>query len=415
MAMYYPRTKVFKEATMAGPGAYLFGDEERKEVMDVLESGYLSRYGSESDPRFKQKVVTLEREFAQKIGVRHALATNGGTSSLMAALVALGVSRGDEVIVPGYTFVASISAIIAIGGTPILAEIDESLTIDPADIERKITKRTKAIVPVHMLGNPSDMDRIMSVARAAKIPVLEDACQSLGASYKGKMTGAIGAVNAFSLNINKTITTGDAGMVTTDDDELYERAFGYHDQGHKPLRTGLEIGKRSLVGINLRINELTGAVGLAQLRKMDTIVALLRAKKRRFKNAISAGGIRNMGFRRINDPGEIATMLTLLFPDEATTRKVAAALGTKTVVDSGWHVYNNMEQILNWQDDSGRKPATAHSLKQTDAVLARAINLSVGVVDAGIGASFGITVLSTDEEIDRKAEDFVKRVKPIAG
>jgi dTDP-4-amino-4,6-dideoxygalactose transaminase len=400
---------------MAGPGAYLFGDEERKEVMDVLESGYLSRYGSESDPRFKQKVVTLEREFAKKIGVRHALATNGGTSSLMAALVALGVSRGDEVIVPGYTFVASISAIIAVGGTPILAEIDESLTIDPADIERKINKKTKAIVPVHMLGNPSDMDRVMALARAAKIPVLEDACQSLGASYKGKMTGAIGAVNAFSLNINKTITAGDAGLVTTDDDELYERAFGFHDQGHKPLRTGLEIGKRSLVGINLRINELTGAVALAQLRKMDMILGLLRAKKRRFKDAIAAGGIRNMSFRKINDPGEIATMLSLLFADEATTRKVAAALNTKTVADSGWHVYNHMEQILTWQDENGRRPNAAHSLKQTDAVLARAVNLSVGVVDPGIGASFGINVLSTDEEIDRKADEFVKKVKPIAG
>ncbi|MGA2378480.1 MAG: aminotransferase class I/II-fold pyridoxal phosphate-dependent enzyme, partial [Spirochaetia bacterium] len=184
---------------MPGSGAYLFGDEERKEVLDVLETGYLSRYGQESDPRFKHKVVTLEQEFAKKIGVKHALATNGGTSSLMAALVALGVGRGDEVIVPGYTFVASISAVIAVGGTPILAEVDESLTLDPSDIEQRISRRTKAIVPVHMLGNPSDIDAIMAVARKHKIPVLEDACQSLGASYKGKMTGAWGAINAFSL------------------------------------------------------------------------------------------------------------------------------------------------------------------------------------------------------------------------
>jgi dTDP-4-amino-4,6-dideoxygalactose transaminase len=400
---------------MAGPGAYLFGDEERKEVLDVLESGYLSRYGREDDPRFKQKVVTLEREFAARMGVRHALATNGGTSSIMAALVALGVGRGDEVIVPGYTFVASISAIIAVGGTPVLAEVDESLTIDPADIERRITRHTKAIVPVHMLGNPSDLDRIMAISRSRKIPVLEDACQSLGATYKGRMTGSFGAINAFSLNINKTITAGDAGMVTTDDDMLYERAFGFHDQGHKPLRTGLEIGARSLVGINLRINELTGAVALAQLRKLDRILALLRDKKRKFKEAIVAGGIRGMAFRRINDPGEIATMLTLLFPDEKTTRAVATALGTKTVSDSGWHVYNNMEQILSWEDPNGKKPNRAHMLKQTDTVLSRAINLSVGVVDPGIGASFGITVLSSDDEIARKAEEFVKKVKPVTG
>jgi dTDP-4-amino-4,6-dideoxygalactose transaminase len=400
---------------MPGPGAYLFGDEERKEVADVLETGYLSRYGREDDPRFKRKVVTLEREFAEKINVKHALATNGGTGSLMAALVALGVSRGDEVIVPGYTFVASISAVIAVGGTPILAEIDESLTIDPSDIERRITPRTKAIMPVHMLGNPSNLDRVMSIAAAHDIPVIEDACQSLGASYRGRMTGSFGAINAFSLNINKTITAGDAGMVTTDSDELYERAFGFHDQGHKPLRMGLEIGTRSLVGINLRINELTGAVALAQLRKIDTILALLRKKKRALKEAIAAGGIRNMSYRRINDPGEIATILTVLFPDEATTRKAAAALGVRTVADSGWHVYNHMEQILAWQDAQGRRPNRKNMLTQTDAILSRAINLSVGVVDPGIGASFGITVLSSEEEIARKAEEFVRKVKPIVG
>jgi len=400
---------------MAGPGAYLFGDEERKEVMDVLESGYLSRYGREDDPRFKHKVVTLEQEFARKMGVKHALATNGGTSSLMAALVALGIQRGDEVIVPGYTFVASISAVIAVGGTPILAEVDASLTLDPADIEQRITKRTKVIIPVHMLGNPSDIDAIMAIAKKHKIPVLEDACQSLGASYKGRMTGSYGAINAFSLNINKTITTGDAGMVTSDSDELYERAFGYHDQGHKPLRMGLEIGARSMVGINLRINELTGAVGLAQLRKLDKIVGMLRDKKKKFKAAIEAGGIRNMGYRKINDVGEIATMLTVLFPDEAATRKVATALNVKTVADSGWHVYNHMEQILSWEDEKGRRPNRKGMLGKTDAILSRAVNVSVGVVDPGIGANFGITVLSTDEEIARKAEEFVKKVKPIVG
>ena len=360
-------------------------------------------------------MVTLEQEFAKKIGVKHALATNGGTSSLMAALVALGVGRGDEVIVPGYTFVASISAIIAVGGTPILAEIDESLTLDPSDIEGRMSPRTRAIMPVHMLGNPSDLDGIMKVAAKHKVAVLEDACQSLGASYKGRMTGSFGAVNAFSLNINKTITTGDAGMLTTDSDELYERAFGYHDQGHKPLRMGLEIGARSLVGINLRINELTGAVGLAQLRKVDRILGLLREKKRKFKEAIGAGGIGNMSYRRINDPGEIATMLTVFFADAAATRKVAEALGVKAVADSGWHVYNNMEQILAWQDEKGRRPSSKHMLERTDAILSRAINLSVGVVDAGIGASFGITVLSSDDEIARKAEQFVKKVKPIVG
>ncbi len=400
---------------MAGPGAFMIGEDERREVEEVLESGHLSRYGKEDDPRFKRKVLTLEREFAKRMGVKYALATNGGTSSIMCALVALGVGRGTEVVVPGYTFVASISAVIAVGGTPILAEIDESLNLDPADIENRLSAKTRAVMPVHMLGNPCDMDRILAVCGKHSIPVAEDACQAVGASYKSRMTGTFGAINAYSLNINKTITTGDGGMVVTDDQDLYERAFGFHDQGHKPLRSGLEIGNRSLVGINLRINELTGAFGLAQLRKLDTIVALLREKKRKFKDAIRAGGIRNMKYRTINDPGECCTMLTVMFEDQKVADRVAKALGSKTVAESGWHVYNNMEQILSWADENGRRPNAKNMLKKTDAILGRSVNLSVGVVDPGIGASFGINILSSDDEIARKAEEFVRTVKPIAG
>ncbi len=177
---------------MPGPGSFLVGEEERRHVAEVMETGYLSRYGSESDPRFKHKVVTLERLFAERSGVRHALAVNGGTGAIMASLVALGVGPGVEVLVPGYTFVASISAVLAVGGTPILAEIDESLTMDPADLEGKITPKTRVIMPVHMLGNPSAMDAITAVARRRKLLVLEDCAQALGAAYRGKPVGTSG-------------------------------------------------------------------------------------------------------------------------------------------------------------------------------------------------------------------------------
>ncbi|GAG39613.1 unnamed protein product, partial [marine sediment metagenome] len=243
----------------------------------------------------------------------------GGTSALITSLATLGIGPGDEVIVPGYTFIASISSIIYAKAIPILAEIDESLNIDPRDIRKKITKRTKAIMPVHMLGNPCDMDSIMEIAEEFGLYVVEDSCQALGATYKGKKLGSIGDIGAFSLNIYKTITTGDGGVVVTDDDNLYERAFGFHDQGHKPYRMGLEIGHRSLIGMNLRINELTGAVALAQLRKTDNIISILRDKKRKLKNAIS--GNKKLGFRKINDEGEIATLLTLLFKDKQNCRK----------------------------------------------------------------------------------------------
>ncbi len=395
---------------MPGPGAFLIGDEERREVEEVLQSGYLSRYGKEDDPRFLKKVVTLEQQFAERIGTSYCIAVNGGTGALMASLVALNVGPGVEVLVPGYTFVASLSAIIAVGGTPILTEIDDSLTMDPGDLESKITERTRVIMPIHMLGNPCNMDKIMQVANANNLLVLEDCCQSLGASYKGKPLGSIGDIGAFSMNVNKTITSGDGGLVTTGDRHLHERAFGYHDQGHMPLRFGVEIGKRSIIGINLRMNELTGAFALGQLKKLDTILTLLTQKKEVFKRAIIDGGIKNLGFRKINDPEECHTLITVIFPNKEVSQSVAKTLHTRIVSDSDWHVYNNMEQLLSYTDNDGFRPFKRNMLPKTDDILERAINLSVGVVDSGLGAGFGINILSDEKEIHNKAEQFLEAV-----
>jgi len=407
-----------------GPGSYLFGEEERKELSEVMETGYLFRYGSEDDPNFKHKVVTFEKEFAQYTGAKYCVAVSSGTGALMCCLAALGIGPGDEVIVPGYTFIASISSIILSKAIPVLAEIDESLTIDPEDIKKKITKKTKAIMPVHMLGNPCDMDKIMDIAREHNLYVIEDCCQAAGALYKGKKVGTIGNIGAFSLNIFKTITAGDGGMAITDDYDLYERAFGFHDQGHKPNRMGVEVGNRSIVGMNMRLNELSGAVALAQVRKLDKILSILHEKKDKLKSQIS--GIPGIGFRRINDAGgECATLLTLLFIDKATADKFAEKIGVKTLAHSGWHVYNNMEQILE------KKTATkyncpyvceaygqsieysAHMLPNTDSILERAVNISVGVVDKGVGSGFGININAGDEEIKAVAERIAQVMKEI--
>jgi len=401
-----------------GPGSFLIGEEEKEEVMDVLESGHLFRYGSEDDPNFKKKVFTLEQEFSQLIGVKHAVAVNSGTSALLTCLAALGIGPGDEVIVPGYTFIASISTIIMSRAIPILAEIDESLTLDPNDVEKKITNKTKAIMPVHMLGNPCDMDAIMDIARRHDLLVIEDCAQAAGASYHGKRLGSIGNIAGYSLNVYKTVTAGDGGIVVTDNYDYYERAFAFHDQGHKPLRTGVEIGKRSIVGMDFRMNELTGACALAQVRKIDLVLSTLREKKRKLKNAIS--GIPGIKFRKINDQeGECATLLTLLFPDKAPADAFAEKVGTQTLAHSGWHVYNNMEQILQKKTYTAYPcpyecPAYGkdiqyypHMLPKTDDILDRAINISVGVVDKGLGSGFGININSSDEEIQLVADRII--------
>ncbi len=393
---------------MPGPGMFLFGDEERKELLDVMESGYLNRYGKADNPKFKQKVVTFEKEFADYCEQKYAVAVNGGTTALLTCLAALGIGLGDEVIVPGYTYIASIAAIVFANATPVLVDITDTLNIDPEDVRKKITPRTKAIIPVHMLGNQAPLDEIMAIAKEHNLYVIEDCCQACGATYKGKKVGTYGDIAAFSLNLQKTITTGDGGVVVTSDFDLYERSFGFHDQGHKPNRLNLEIGKRCFVGLNLRVNELTGAVALAQTRKLPAIIDTLRRNKKRLKDQLQ--GLPGFKFRTITDPeGEAATLMVLIFDTAELANKFCEKTNCTPIATSGWHVYSNMEQILEkkhpakWPNPDSDVQYYKGMLPHCDDLLARAVPLSIGVCDPGLGAGSGISVLSTDKEIDECA------------
>jgi len=403
---------------MPGPGMELIGEEEKKELLEVLEAGYLYRYGSSDDPRFKAKVKKLEQEVAKRVGVPYAVAVNSGTSALLVALIGLGVGPGDEVIVPGYTFIASISSIIYARAVPILAEVDRTLNLDPADVKRKITPRTKAIMAVHMLGNPARLDELKAIAEEHKLLLIEDCAQAFGARYKGRAVGSIGDAGTYSFNVYKTITAGDGGMVVTRDESAYRRFFGIHDQGHSPLRTGVEIGRRPFVGLDFRMTELSAAVLLAQLNKLDTILERLHANKQRLKQAIS--GLPGLDFREITDAaGECATLLTVFLPSEEIAQKVAKELGTRVVADSGWHVYSNMEQILDKRTPivegcpfrcplytGPEQRYWKGMLPQTDALLARAINIGIGVSDPGLGSEFGVTIRDGFDAVDARAARF---------
>jgi len=403
---------------MPGPGMEVIGEEEKKELLEVLESGYLFRYGSAEDPAFKAKVYKLEQAVAQLVGVPYAVAVNSGTTALLVALSGLGVGPGDEVIVPGYTFIASMSSIIYARAIPVLAEVDRTLNLDPADVRRKITSRTKAIMVVHMLGNPARLDELKAIADEHRLLLIEDCAQAFGAHYKGRVVGSIGDAGTYSFNIFKTITAGDGGMVVTRDEAAYRRFFGFHDQGHSPLRTGVEVGRRPFVGLDFRMTELTAAVLLAQLKKVAAIVAHLHANKQRFKQAIA--DLPGLEFREITDPeGECSTLLTVFLPTEAIARQVAQELGTRVVADSGWHVYANMEQILEKRTITPegcpftcpyyKGPEVRYwkgMLPQTDALLARAINLSIGVSDAGLGSAFGVTMRDGFEAVAARAAQF---------
>jgi dTDP-4-amino-4,6-dideoxygalactose transaminase len=386
--------------------SFRIGEEEKQEVLEVLESGYLFRYGDLSNKHFKHKVYSFEKEFAAYSGVDYALATNSGTGSLYISLLAMGINPDDEIIVPAYTFVASYSACIFSRGIPVLAEVDESLTIDPNAIEAKITPKTKAIMPVHMLGNPCDMDAIMGIARKHGLMVLEDCCQACGGTYKGKKLGSLGDMGAFSLNIYKTITAGDGGIIITKNDAFYENAFSIHDQGHSPHRTGVETGKRNILGLNFRATELTGAVALAQLRKIDRIIETLKEKKKNLKEMLS--NIEGTRFRVLNDSeGECGTFCTVIFDTHKKAAQVAYKLGTTTIDHSGWHVYSNMEHVNTYLKETGQ-PYGKGAYPKTDDILSRSINISIGVVEAGLESGFGIHIYSTDDEIRRCAEKFKK-------
>lgn len=409
---------------MPGPGMELIGEEEIQEVLEVLKSGYLYRYnvapGTELGARFQGKVMKLEQEVARMSGVRYAVAVNSGTSALLTALVGLGIGPGDEVIVPGFTFIASISAIVYAGAVPVLAEIDRTLNLDPEDVRQKITPRTRAIMVVHMMGNPARLDELKAISDAHGLFLIEDCAQAFGASYRGRPIGSIGQVGTFSFNVYKTITSGDGGMVITDDEDLYRRCFAFHDQGHSPLRAGVEIGKRPFLGLDFRYTELQAAVLLAQLRKLPAMLERLRANKHRFKSLIA--DLPGLEFRQVLDPeDEIATILTVFLPTAEVAQKIARDLNSKVVAEAGWHVYNNMEHLLeqrmpthmfcsfgcrHYAERGGHMRYYRGMLPQTDDLLSRAINIGIGILDPGLGSAFGVTIKDGLDVVEARAAEF---------
>ncbi len=401
---------------MPGPGIDLLGPEELAEVTEVLASGHLARYGPDDDT-FPAKVRQFEEVVAELSGTAHALALNSGTSGLFLALVGLGIGPGDEVIVPGFTFVATISSVIYARARPVLAEIDETFNLDPADVEARITPRTRAIIAVHMLGNPARLDELKALAERHGLALIEDAAQAFGATYCGRWVGGQAAVGVYSFNEFKTITCGDGGMLVTDDEDLYRRAFAMHDQGHSPNRRGIEVGNRPFLGMNFRMTELQGAVLLAQVRRLDRIRDHLRANRDLVRSIVER--IPGIGFRTLPDPtGDLATHLVVTFPDAATASAVTAELGSITLTSSGWHVYTHMEHVQAGRTITGRgcpfdcrctdeRPASYEpgSLPATDRLLERSMSFSIGVQDPNL-APFGLRMRDGADVARARAEQF---------
>ena len=350
---------------------YKYSTDELMEVIDVFnvseDTQSKIRTLLENDPQTpnagnffryynpRSKADKLEEMVREKIGCKHALTVNSGTSALIAALVAAGIGPGDEVIVPAYTFFASVSAIVVARAIPVITEINESLTIDPAAIEKNITPKTKAIMPVHMVGHPCEMDAINEIAAKHKLVVIEDTAQAFGGKYQGKYLGTWGDLGCISLDAYKVIGTGEGGLVLTDDEWLLTRAQSYHDTAAcwRPDRYAKERRDGELFcGENYRMPELCAAVGIAQIKKLDWINEQTRALYNQFKQEIELPGF--VKWVEPNDAdGVCGYSLGMLFEtsEQAVTAITAgiglgglAAAATKGARD--WHVYWNWEHVL---------------------------------------------------------------------
>lgn len=343
---------------------YIMGQEEVEAVRRVIESGQTFRYrggeGGETD--------AFENELAEKIGVSHVIAVTSGTAALICGLVGLKVGPGDEVIVPAYTFMATATAVLAVGAVPVIAEIDESLTLDPEDAERKITPRTKVIIPVDMRGLPCNMDALTAIAKRHGLAVLEDACQAVGGSYKGRRLGSIGDAGAFSLNHFKNISCGEGGAVVTSDEEVYERALIYHDAGCCFRSHAAELKTPLFSSVNYRMNEILSAILRVQLGRLEGILAGLRAEKRRLMDELANETA--FTFNPIHDvEGDCGCVLAIMFDSPEKTRLFIEGLGEKNVaastpIDSGMHVYTNWEPIMGRR---GAHHPRLDAFKLTDA------------------------------------------------
>ena len=366
------------------PGFEVIGEEEFAEVQDVFQSGgILFRHGFDNLRNDCYKVKAFEQAFAVAMEVPYALAVSSGTAALRVALAALGVGCGDEVITQSFTFVATAEAIIEAQATPVCADIDTTLNLDPVDLERRITPRTKAVIVVHMLGTPARLPEILAICRKHNLYLIEDTAWGCGGSLNGQPLGTWGDMGTFSFDFAKTMTTGEGGMVVCKNEAIYQRAAAWHDHGHE---NNPEVPRwedtRSSSGFNYRMMELQGAVGLAQLSKLSAVVSAQRDNKAIIWQAIA--DLPGIEPRAVPDGAyETADALIFLVKDHLTARLCREALlhigiATKILPEAyTWHfagTWTHMPELVAAHHGDLDK-----AFEVSHAILSRAVSLPIGV------------------------------------
>lgn len=330
------------------PGTELFGAEERKEVEDVMKTGVLFRYGHDAQRNNHWKAKEFEAEVKKITGAKYAHAMSSGSTAIATALAASGIGAGDEVIVPPFTFIASIEAVLFVGALPVFAEIDETLCLSAEGIEKAITPKTKAVCLVHMCGGNADMDNIMAVIKKHKLILVEDAGQAFASSYKGTYTGLFGKAGSYSFDFFKIATAGEGGVLVTNDEETYKKADVYSDHGHDHIGNNRGMENHPFLGFNYRISELHAAVALAQTRKVPGIKEKNRHNKKFLQNLLSKNA--SVSFAKLGDPdGDSATFINMMLPDTETAKRTVAELNAAGVGGFNYWFTNMYHFINQWQ------------------------------------------------------------------
>ena len=367
------------------PGYELVGNEELDALKAIFttSNGCLFAHGFPAMRNGIYRVRQFEQALAKKFSSKHCQVVTSGTAAQFVTMRALGIGPGDEVITQAFTFIATVEAILECGATPVVVDVDETLNMCPTSLAAAITLKTKAIVPVHMLGNTAKMDEINTIAAQHDIPVLEDACEALGATYKGKPVGTLGRAGFFSLDFGKTITSGEGGFILTDDTNLFAKMAAYHDHGHMNAPNVPRGQDPALCsGFNFRMSEMQAAVGIVQLAKLDLIVERNRAHKHILKDAVGTAGGSLIKFRELTDPeGELADTLMFFTPDQETAQSLVAKLaergiGTKNVPDAmNWHFADRWAHI--WKNSPLYRETYRTQWKSSASLLERCVSLPI--------------------------------------
>ena len=342
------------------PGIHYFGDKELEYVTRVVKARSPFRFYG---PDVQHMCDRLEAKFREIYGVDYAIGVSSGTQAIYISLAALGVGPGDEVLIPGYLWPSCLNGVVRLGAIPRLVDIDETFTISPEDLQKKITPHSKAVILIHMSGVPGNIDSVMEIARANKLQVLEDCAQCNGSTFHGRPVGTFGNIGIFSFQINKSITAGEGGMIICNDEHLFNRCFGIHDLGYARNNTGILMDtsceeRYHLWGCGARMSELTGALALAQIEKLNQINSAMGGAKRRIRDEIET--IPGIVLRKVPDlSGDTGAFIITVYKDSNTCRQFTEALkaeGMKgkgyakpciTMNEWGLHWYFNNKSLIN--------------------------------------------------------------------